>query len=532
MANSKCLYLRNGKIWTGNPALPFAESMMIKEGKIAAVGSTKELDASHCATDVVVYELDNVSVVPGVSDSHIHVLTSAKAMHSLDLSGSASLDGVISMIKERASSISPDSWIYGTMLNENGWERPLLPTAKDIDRADIPNPVLLHRICTHATVANSRALFLAGIASQNLPNIDRFSSGEPTGILYDDAQLLAYEVMQRELYTEERLLAYLDDYLRRAASFGLTTLHTCSAESLGMGEELFLYEKLYEEGKLSCRVYSVHDALSVPPMGPRIGNDFVRFEGFKVFIDGAIGSRTAALSEPYHDAPSTTGILLHDFDELCEKISESTRRHDHILVHAIGDRAIGQQLEAIEKICAVRGEPEHPYLLNHIEVCPPELIERMRRLPVACVIQPTYVYSDIDMVPERLGARERHACIWKSLIDAGISLCGSSDAPIEALNPMYGIWALVNRTSWDGTRIWHEEQKLSLEQALQIYTVNPAKAYSTWSWNGSLSVGKTADVVVLDRDIFAAPASELRNVKVLNTLLAGRSVYGSISRWA
>ncbi|EHL64462.1 amidohydrolase [Cloacibacillus evryensis] len=531
MADSQCLYLRNGNIWTGDPICPRAESMIIRNGKIEALGSTAQLDASPCAADAVVYELDNVSVIPGFSDSHIHVLTSAKAMHSLDLSSASSLDDVISRLKKKASSVSPESWIYGTMLNENGWERPLLPTAKEIDKAGIPNPVLLHRICTHATVANSQALFLAGIRALNLANIERDPSGEPTGILYDDAQLPAYEVMKKDLYTRDTLIDYLDEYLRHAASFGLTTLHTCSAESLGMGEELFLYEKMYEVGNLSCRVYCVHDALSIPPMGPRIGNDFVRFEGFKVFIDGAIGSRTAAMSVPYHDDPSTAGILLHEFDELCEKIDEAARRHDHILVHAIGDRAIGQQLDAIEKVCAKRGEPEHPYLLNHVEICTPELIERMRRLPVACVIQPTYVYSDIDMVPERLGAMERHACVWKSLIDAGIALCGSSDAPIEALNPMYGIWALVDRTSWDGKRTWHEDQKLSLEQALQIYTVNPAKAYSTWNWNGSLSVGKAADVVVLDRNIFNIPTSELRNVKVLNTLLAGRSVYGSISRW-
>ncbi|WP_303148278.1 amidohydrolase [uncultured Cloacibacillus sp.] len=526
----KYLYLRNGNIWTGDPNLPHAESLIIGNGKILAVGSTARLDECALASCAVKYELEGASVIPGMSDCHIHVSASAKCRHALDLSGAKSLDDVIKMLRERSAAIPPDCWIHGMMLNENNWDIPQLPTAGELDKADIPNPVILHRVCTHASVANARALELSDIAHNGNPNIERYSDGTPTGRLYDDAQMPVYNTMQPSLYPKAKQLDYLSEYLKYAASLGLTTLHTCSAESIGMGEELFLYTELERKGNLSCRVYCVHDTLSVPPLGP-LGDEFVRYEGFKLFIDGAIGSRTAAMFAPYDDAPETDGILLHSFDELCEKLEESTRRGDHILVHAIGDRGIAQQLDALIKVRAESGEPQHPYLLNHVEICPPDIIEKMRGLNVACVIQPTYVPSDIDMVPVRLGAREKHACIWKTLSEAGILLCGSSDSPIEAVNPMLGIWALVNRTDWDGKRTWHLEEKLSLDEALKIYTVNPAKAYSTWDWNGSLTAGKAADVVIFDRDIFKTPPEHLRDVKVTHALLAGTSVFGHIGGW-
>lgn len=526
----KYLYLRNGNIWTGDSNNPHAKSLIIGDGKILAIGNTSDLDSFSLALHAVRYELKGASVIPGMSDCHIHVLTSAKSCHALNLSSAKSLDDVIVKLQERSQEISADCWIHGMMLNENNWKIPKLPRAQDLDKANIPNPVILHRICTHASSVNSKALKLADVASINNPNIERYEDGSPTGRLYDDAQMPVYNTMQRSLYCKENLLTYLDEYLKYAASFGLTTLHTCSAETIGMGEEMFLYTELHEKKQLSCRVYCVHDALSVPPLGP-IGDEFVRYEGFKLFIDGAIGSRTAAMFTPYNDAPETDGILLHTFEDLCEKLEESTRRGDHILVHAIGDRGISQQLDAIQKVCSKLGEPLYPYLLNHVEICPPQIIEKMRSLNIACVIQPTYVPSDIDMVPIRLGEREKYACIWKTLSNAGILLCGSSDSPIEAVNPMLGIWALVNRTDWEGKRIWNAAETLSLDEALRIYTVNPAKAYSTWDWNGSLTVGKAADVVIFDRDIFQTPHANLREVKIKHTLLAGKSVFGHIDNW-
>ena len=525
------LYLRNGKFWTGDADHPSAEAMMVKDGRILAIGSVCELDKRPEAKEALIYELNGVTVIPGMSDCHIHVLTSAKWMQSVDVSRTKNCAEMNELLRKRAAGLGPDEWIYATGLNEMNWDVKIMPEASDLDAADIPNPVIVHRICTHATVANSRAMKLAGMYERELPGIRRDKDGRATGVLVEGAQLPVHDAMKKALYTRETLLKYLDAFLKHAASLGLTTLHSCSAKSLGMEENLGLYQMLYEKNALNCRVYNIHDELSVPPMGGLIGNDYVRFEGFKLFLDGSIGARTAAMSFPYADDPSTTGMLIHEQEELCAKLRESTERGDHILSHAIGDRAIEQLVSSIEKLCAEGIKPLHPYLLNHVEICTPELIARIARLPAACIVQPTYVQSDIVMVPERLGANEKYACVWKNFIDAGVRLCGSSDHPIEVLYPLAGVWSLVNRTSWDGTKVWHGEQKLSLDEALRIYTSNPARAYGTWSWNGSLAVGKVADAVILDRNIFKIPAEELKDVRVKQTLLGGKLSYGKIEDW-
>jgi hypothetical protein len=531
LPEGKYLYLRNGNIWTGDAAVPKAESVIIGDGKVVAVGSTAQLDGHPFVADAVVHELDGASVIPGMSDCHIHVLACAKGLQSVDLSSARSLEDVLESLRERSKEVGPDSWIYGTMLNENNWDKPVLPAAADLDKAGIENPVVIHRICTHASIANSKAMELSGLNNMDLPGIRRDASGKPTGILVEGAQPPVHAALKENLFTNELLLKYLDQYLKKAASFGLTTLHSCSAASLGMEEELGLYQTLWEKDRMSCRVYNIHDKLSEPSMGGVLGNDFVRFEGFKLFLDGSLGARTAALSFPYADDPSTDGVLIHETDELVEQLCEATRRGDHIMVHAIGDRAIDQQLDAVERTCAVYPEPKYPFLLNHVEILRPDQLERMKKLPVACVIQPTYVPSDIDMVPARLGENKKYACVWKDIIDSGLLLCGSSDAPIEALDPMLGIWALVNRTSYDGKRTWRPEQKLSLDEALRIYTTYPAKVHGTWDSNGSITPGKAADLVLFDRDLFKIDAMELRDAKITNTIVGGKLSWGYINGW-
>lgn len=531
MPQNKYLYLRNGNIWTGDAAIPHAESVLIGDGKILAVGRTELLDSHPFVAEAAVHELDGVSVIPGMSDCHIHVLACAKALQSVDMSSARSLADVLNKLRERSKEVEPGSWIYGTMLNENSWDKPILPTASDLDQAAVDNPVVIHRICTHASIANTKALELAGLNDMDLPGIRRNADGKPTGILVEGGQPPVHSALKENLFTNELLLKYLDRYLKHAASFGLTTLHSCSAASLGMEEEIGLYQTLWEEGRLSCRVYNIHDQLSEPSMGGLLGNDFVRFEGFKLFLDGSLGARTAALTFPYADDPSTDGVLIHEIDELVEKLCEATRRGDHIMVHAIGDRAIDQQLDAVEKTCALYPQPKYPFLLNHVEILRPDQIERMKKLPVACVVQPTYVPSDIDMVPTRLGDKQKYACVWKDLLEAGLLLCGSSDAPIETLDPMVGIWALVNRTSYDGKRTWRPEQKLPLDEALRIYTTYPAKVHGTWQWNGSITPGKAADIAIFDRDLFAIEPMEIRNAKIVNTFVDGRLSCGHIAGW-
>ncbi len=418
MSKEKYLYLRNGSIWTGDAATQKAEALIIGNGKILALGKTADLDAHPFIADSICLELEGVSVIPGMSDCHLHVLTCAKGMQSIDMSSAKCMEDVIEKLRQRSSKVEPRSWIYGTMLNENNWDRPVLPDADDLDKAGIDNPSLSTgsvRMLQLPIPEPWNFLAFSGWTSRNKKD----SSGKPTGVLVEGAQLPVYSVMKKELYKKETLLKYLDCYLNHAAALGLTTLHSCSASSLGMEEELGLYQVLLDEDRLRCRVYSTHDELSQPSMGGVLGNGFVRFEGFKLFLDGSLGARTAAISFPYADDPDTKGMLIHELEGLIEKLCESTRREDHILVHAIGDRAIDQMLDAIEKTCSIFPDPRYPYLLNHVEIIRPDQIERMKKLPVACVIQPTYVPSDIDMVPTGLGRIRNLPVYGKILLTPG-----------------------------------------------------------------------------------------------------------------
>lgn len=526
------LFLRNGNLWTGDSHRPVAESMIVREDKILAVGNDEELSRLPEAASAVHYDLNGVSVLPGFSDCHIHVLTSAKAMYSVDLSSCRSFEDMKRRIEAYAAGISSDTWIYATNLNETLWDTPVMPDSGTLDRISIANPLLIHRVCTHATVINSKAMELIGEkAFEGIAGVYRDQEGRPTGVLVETAQLPAHQVLRRSLYTRSRLLDYLKGFLAHAASLGLTSLHTCGASSLGMVEDLSLYQEMQRLGTLRCRIFSVHDEFSVPPMSAGLRDGWVVYEGFKLFLDGSLGARTAALSAPYSDEQQTSGMLLHKHEELMEAMEKAVERGNIVLSHAIGDAAIDQLLDVVEALEKKGRDCAFPYLLNHVEVCRPDQLERMRNLPVSCVIQPTYVVSDIDMVPARLGDRERWVCMWKRFVDAGVMMCGSSDAPIEALNPFEAIWSMVNRTDDSGAREWNPDQKLTLDEALHVYTDNPARSYGTWNWNGSLSAGKAADFVILDRNIFTIDPMELREVSVVHTFVDGIATHGGIPGW-
>lgn len=531
VAREGVLFLRHGNLWTGDSRRPRAESMLVRGDRILAVGSDEALSNLPEAAGAVRYELNGVSVLPGFSDCHIHVLASAKAMYAVDLSACGSFEEVRRRIEAHGASVPPDTWVYATNLNEARWDAPVLPDAETLDRIAIPNPLLIHRVCTHATLLNSRALELVGEeAFDGIAGVGRDAAGRLSGVLVEAAQLPAHRALRRSLYTRSRLLKYLEGFLERAASLGLTSLHTCGASSLGMVEDLSLYQEMQRLGTLRCRIFSVHDEFSVPPMSAGLRDGWVTYEGFKLFLDGSLGARTAALSSPYADAGGS-GMLLHTHRYLMEAMEKAVERGNIILSHAIGDAAVEQLLDVIEALGAKGTVPAFPYLLNHVQVCRPDQLERMRTLPVACVVQPTYVASDIDMAPARLGDRERWTCMWKRFVDAGVMLCGSSDAPIEELNPLYAIWNLVNRTDEAGIREWNPDQKLTLDEALHVYTVNPARAYGTWGWNGSLSAGKAADFLILDRDLFAIHPMELREAAVAHTFVDGRATHGGLQGW-
>lgn len=527
----KTTCITGAEIWTGADGADTADTLIVRGSRIAAVGRYDELRNHPLFAESRKICLDGKTVVPGLSDSHLHLLAYAKQKLFADLSGARDKAGMLAILSERAQRAAPSDWVCGFNFNETSWPEPLMPDKDDLDSLGIPNPVLIQRTCTHATVLNSKALDLCGLNGDiQSDGLLKDGSGEPNGILVEEVQAVAHSRMGRDMYGRSTLLELLKKSLYECASYGLTAVFACGAESLGMEELMDLYQELRHTGELRARIFSYHDTDTVPRMGTGFGDEWLAYQGYKIFLDGSLGARTAALSEAYSDAPSERGMLLHDTAGLTALLSKLAGIGCQALVHTIGDGALDQLLDALENSVAnwdaAKGFPF--VIVNHCMICRPDQVERMRRLGAGATIQPTFVPSDRHMAPARLGGRieKNWAYPWKNLTKAGIVLNGSSDCPIESLNPWHGIHAAVSRHTDCG--VWMSEQCLNVEEALRMYTVNPAVNAGAGLWRGSLEAGKEADMVVIDRDIFHCSVEDLKDVNALCTIVGGEVTYGEL----
>lgn len=509
------------RIWTGFDHGEIANAMIFSERGIAAVGDIRDVEKHPLYANSRVVRVDGV-IIPGLSDSHLHLQAYAKQKLFADLSKVKNKKEMLSILKTAGEKSAPNDWVCGFNFNEASWEYSLMPNRKDLDSLDLPNPVLIQRICTHATVLNSKAMTLCSLDE----------GGSTEGIVFEDAQAVAHSKMSADTFTRERLLSVLKEGLDECASYGLSTLYVCGAKSLGMEENMDLYQELRARGELKARIFTFIDEETIPRMSTGYGDRWIGYQGYKVFIDGSLGARTAALSSPYSDAEKERGMLLYKTEVLAELLAQLDSINCQALVHTIGDAALDQLLDAFET--SQKGKPPRekdaapPLVINHCMICRPEQIQRIKDLGAAVTMQPTFVPSDRLMAPLRLGERidKGWAYPWKSIVDAGITMNGSSDCPIESLNPWDGIWAAVNRKTEAGC--WMPQQCLSVEEALRIYTVNPATCMGSGGWRGTLEDGKEADFVVIDRDIFSCPQGEREGVRVLCTVVGGKVAYGEL----
>lgn len=533
----RALCITGGTLWTGNTPPPGADAILIEGREISAVGSYEDIRRHPLFPESKKIELQGETVLPGLSDSHLHLLAYAKQKLFADLSKAKDKAEMLAILKNQAQGAKPGDWICGYNFNETNWPEKIMPDKNDLDGLGISNPVLIQRICTHATVLNSAAMANSGLDRSDAPGVLKDFSGAQTGVIVEEIQATAHAAMNRVMFGRDRLLACLKLALGECASYGLTSIFTCGAESLGMGESMSLYQQLFAKGELKTRIFAYHDTLPVPEMTTGFGNRWIGYQGCKLFLDGSLGARTAALSEPYSDTPGEKGILLHETDELIQTLVDLEAIGCQALVHAIGDAALDQLLGALE---AAQGKntggaasaTKRPALLvNHCMVCRPDQIARMKLLGANATIQPTFVQSDRFMAPPRLGDRigQGWAYPWRSLMDAGIILGGSSDCPIETLNPWQGIWAATERRIDTDSDTWMPEQRLGVEEALRLYTVNPAINAGMDAWRGTLEKGKEADIVILDRNIFERPSTELKDVRPICTIAGGTVSHGNIA---
>lgn len=525
--------LSNGNIYTMDPHRPRASALAVGGGHIRAVGGDELRALVGAGTEVV--DLEGRTVLPGLTDSHIHLTGFALGLQQVDLTGTSSREEMLVRVAARAAVTPAGEWILGRGWHQEEWPDRRFPTAADLDAVAPDHPVLLVAKSGHALVASTCALERAGITADTPDppggRIVRDEAGRPTGLFLEEAMRWVQQAVPAP--DAAALARILPPALEHLARLGLTAVH-----DMGDLAALEAYQRLWEDGvPLPLRVvfYLPLEGLDhARALRQRFspGDDFLRIGGVKVFADGALGPRTAAMLEPYIGEPENRGILSMEPEKLREVVRQVAEGGMALAVHAIGDRANRLVLDALEAL-----PPENRarlrHRIEHVQLLHPDDGSRLAALGVVASMQPIHAVQDAPMADRYWGpARCATAYAWRSLLDAGTVLAFGSDAPVESPNPFLGIHAAVTRSRQDGyggPEGWVPAQRITVEEAVRAYTWGAAWAAGLEDRLGTLTPGKWADLVVLDRDIFAADPSLIPQTRVLATMVGGRWTYRSRS---
>jgi predicted amidohydrolase YtcJ len=516
----------NARVWTGDGS-GFREAIAVSGEKILAVGSTKEIQ-SVISSDTLVVDLGGQLVVPGFIDNHTHFILSALAMQRTNLRDADSPEEFSRRIAEQARA-HPGEWII-----EGNWDHELwggaLPTRQWIDAATKDTPVFVLRLDRHMALANSVALRLAGIDENTVVpeggEIVRNENGQITGLLKDKAMGLVDSVIP--LPTEAQVDAALDAATELALSKGVTQIH-----DMGEWGHLQAFLRAREQGRLRLRVYQFSLIEHAQELADYIaangrGDDWLRWGGVKGFVDGSLGSTTAWFNQPYDDAPETSGLTKVDPDLLASQIAAADALGLQVTVHAIGDRANNWLLDTYAAVFAANGPRDRRFRIEHAQHLTAAAIPRFAELGVIPSMQPYHAIDDGRWAEKRIGPeRIKTTYAFKSLLDAGASLTFGSDWAVAPIDTMVGIYAAVTRRTIDGLNPdgWVPEQKISVEDALRVYTRNNAYAGFQEDRLGTIAPGFLADFVVLSADIFTINPHDLADVKVQRTVVGGKDAY-------
>jgi predicted amidohydrolase YtcJ len=527
------LILANGNIYTLNDAMPQAKAIAICGDRIVAVGWNEEIKTRFNAKRVI--DLRGNAAYPGFTDAHAHLESLGGSLVNLNLEGTTSVEQIRQLVAERAASLPAGAWLRGRSWDQNDWEVKAFPTHTMLDDVAGDHPVFLRRIDGHAGWANQRALDAAKISkSTNDPQggkILRDADGKPTGVLIDNAMDLIDSVMPAPT-TEERT-AYVEKAVQECLRFGLTEVH-----DMGVDAELIgIYKKLIAERRFPFRVYAAIDGINktwraYKQRMPEIGkyDNRLTVRALKLYADGALGSRGAALLEPYSDERNNTGLLLTPTDSLVQAASDALERGYQVCTHAIGDRANRAVLDIYERVFKANetSARDARFRIEHAQVVSMSDIPRFAKLGVLPSMQQTHCTSDMYWAEQRLGAgRVGGAYAWRHLMNAGSIIPGGSDFPVESANPLLGFYAAITRQDAKGFPDggWYPDQRMTRDEALKSFTKWAAFAAFEEDLRGSLEVGKLADIVILSNDIMHCEPKEILATTVLYTIVGGEIVY-------
>lgn len=518
------LVLINGDIITLNGKI--VEALAAKQGRIIYLGRSKEA-LSFISNKTKVIDLDGKAVIPGFIDTHIHFINLGLSLSYLDLKNVESISELKELIKDRADRLPVDRWIIGWGWDQEKFVDGRWPNRWDLDEVTPLHPTILYRICGHVAIVNSLALKIAGINrnSEDPPggSIDKNNYGEPTGILRENAIELVKKRIPEPSF--EEYIRYAKLAINEIVKHGITTIHLMSASPI----DIKILQELRRRGDLKVRTrlymdYNYLEYLVKLGISRGFGDEYIRIEGIKLFIDGSLGSRTAALKKPYNDDPNNKGMLVINYDKLKDIISIAHKANLQVAIHAIGDLAVEY---AIEVIGGINCEATLRHRIEHASILSPESINKISNLGIALSIQPRFIISDFWVV-KRLGVkRAKWIYPFKSIIKNISYVGGGSDAPIEPVDPLEGIYSAVTRGEYENIELYRytKSEALNILEAVKLYT--KSAGYLTFEENllGTLRIGSYADMVILSENILNVSNKDIKRIKVLMTIVGGEIVY-------
>jgi predicted amidohydrolase YtcJ len=534
MAGGVTLAVVNARIWTGEPSQPWAEALAVGDDRIVTVGSNAQVEELAAGERVI--DAEGRLLVPGFVDTHVHFLSGGFGLSSVQLRDAATPEEFTARIRAFAATIPTGTWILGGTWDHELWGGEL-PRRDWIDEATPEHPVWVSRLDGHMALANSVALEAAGINKDTEDvsggTIVRYDNGDPTGVFKDNAMDLVFPAIPDP--SPEMNDRALDAAMKYVNAQGVTSVH-----HVGSWDHLETFARARKAGRLTTRIYAgvplaswerLRDTVAAGEYGGSDGRGdaWLRIGGLKGFVDGSLGSHTAAFFEPYRDAPKDSGFFINTPEDLYLWISGADQADLHLMVHAIGDRANNMLLDTYERVIEENGERDRRFRIEHAQHLAPPDIERFAGLGVIPVMQPFHAIDDGRWAEKLIGPeRIKGTYAFRSLLDANAKVVFGSDWTVAPPTPLEGIYAAVTRRTLDRKNPdgWVPEQKISVEEALRAYTVTAAYASFEEEEKGVLARRRLADFVILERDVFSIPPEEIGDVEVHSTVVGGKVVYG------
>jgi len=526
LAQPADLAVTNAHIYTVNPKAPRATALAVRKGVILAIGndvrgaigpSTKMIDARGAA------------ILPGLIDSHGHVRGLGTALETVDLRGITSEKEIADKIRAAAKNAKPGEWILGRAWDQNLWTTKQFPAADSLTQAAPANPVSLTRVDGHAVWVNRKALEIADVnaATKDPPGgrVLRDAAGKPSGVFLDNANSLIESKIPAA--TQEQVQRRLLHALEECARLGITTVHDAGVDQADIDG----YKALIRKGEMPIRVYAMLHGPANPALdawlarGPEIG-DYLTIRSIKLYADGALGSRGAAMLAPYSDDPGNRGLLITDRAGIRGVAEKAVARGFQVNTHAIGDAANRAAIDAYGDV--LKGPNDHRFRVEHAQVVAPEDFVKFQKYSVLASMQPTHATSDMPWAEARLGPeRVKGAYAWQTFLKLGVHVPSGSDFPVENPNPLWGLYAAITRQDRSGQPAggWFPGQRMTREEALRSWTTEGAYAAFEENKKGSLEIGKMADFIMLSGDVMSMPVIDIWKTKVTLTVVGGKIVH-------